>query len=83
MISTKNLEHKLKLFGPDGVDVRLKPRLGDYMAISLGRKSLATPEEFAESLGGRIRGGHGSLLREEMEIPLVVGKRMVGEEDRW
>lgn len=63
------------LFGPEPPRREVRPRLGDYLVLSVGAATLVTPKE-AESFrdgGGRsCQGAHGSLLREEMRIPFVL-----------
>ena len=61
------------LFGPGCMRLEVRPRLGDFIAISLGRKTLVTPsdvEKFREPC--QCQGAHGSLLPEEMSIPLIL-----------
>ena len=53
--------------------LKVRPRLGDFVAVSLGRKTLVTPSDvdnFQKQC--RCQGAHGSLLPEEMCIPLIM-----------
>lgn len=61
------------LYGPEPMRVRVRPRLGDFVAVSVGRRTLATPDELDLFAGAacRCQGSHGSLLAEEMEIPFI------------
>ena len=61
------------LYGPEPMRVRVRPRLGDFVAVSVGRRTLATPDELDMFAGAacRCQGAHGSLLAEEMEIPFI------------
>ena len=62
------------LFGPDCMRCEVRPRLGDFIAISIGRKTLATPNEvdkYQKKLC-KCQGAHGSLLPEEMSIPFIL-----------
>jgi len=63
------------LFGPDAPLPEIRPRLGDYLAISVNACTLLSPDEAAKYRDGcsaRCQGAHGSLLREELQIPFVV-----------
>ena len=61
------------LYGPEPMRVRVRPRLGDFVAVSVGRRTLVTPDELDLFAGAtcRCQGAHGSLLAEEMEIPFI------------
>lgn len=61
------------LFGPRCMRLEVRPRLGDFVAISIGRKTLVTPSEadtFKKEC--QCQGAHGSLLPEEMSIPFIL-----------
>lgn len=61
------------LFGPGTMRVKVRPRLGDFIAISCGKKTLVTTSEantFRKTC--QCQGSHGSLLPEEMSIPLIL-----------
>lgn len=61
------------LFGPSCMRCQVRPRLGDFIAISTGMKTLVKPSEadkFKSSC--RCQGAHGSLLPDEMSIPFVL-----------
>ena len=63
------------IFGPKKVLPEVRPRLGDFVAISLGHDTLVTPTEAArwrDSAQPQCKGGHGSLALEDMRIPLVL-----------
>lgn len=63
------------LFGPEPPRPDVRPRLGDYLVLSLGAATLVTPKEAKSFRDGEARGcqgAHGSLLREEMRIPFVL-----------
>jgi len=69
------------LFGPCAPKRHVRPRLGDFLAISLGKDTLVTPKEhatFADGCHGKCQGAHGSLARDEMRIPFVLAKTGVG-----
>lgn len=61
------------MFGPAAPLPKVRPRLGDYVAISLGAETLVTPKEKAAHCD-QCQGAHGSLFHEEMRIPFVVAK---------
>lgn len=68
----ETIEHGL--FGPGCMRLKVRPRLGDFVAVSLGRKTLVSPSEverFKKS-SCQCQGAHGSLLPEEMSIPLIM-----------
>ena len=61
------------LFGPGRMRLEVRPRLGDFVAVSIGRKTLVSPPEvgmFKKSC--HCQGAHGSLLPEEMSIPFIL-----------
>jgi hypothetical protein len=61
------------LFGPKSMRLKVRPRLGDFIAISVGRKTLVSPleiEKFQQPC--KCQGAHGSLLPEEMSIPFIL-----------
>jgi len=63
------------LFGPQAPLPEVRPRLGDFVAISLGAETLITPEEaanFRDGCSARCQGAHGSLLPEELRIPFIL-----------
>mmetsp|Transcript_36809 Transcript_36809/g.77707 ORF Transcript_36809/g.77707 Transcript_36809/m.77707 type:complete len:676 (+) Transcript_36809:116-2143(+) len=61
------------LFGPNGVRIEVRPRLGDFVAISLGKETLVTPSEGERyKRACKCQGAHGSLLPEEMSIPFIL-----------
>jgi len=64
------------LFGPEReVDVRVRPRLGDFVVVALGAKTIITPgEEVKLKHAGVTVGAHGSLTKAEMQIPYVMVK---------
>ena len=53
--------------------IEVRPRLGDFIAISLGNQTLVTPSE-ADRYQPicQCQGAHGSLLPEEMSIPFIL-----------
>ena len=59
------------LFGPDPPLRKVRPRMGDFVAISLNQKTLVSPRELSKHRH-RCQGSHGSLLAAEMEIPFVL-----------
>ena len=61
----------LGLFGPDDPLPRVRPRLGDYISLSLNADTLSSPAE-CRKYRHRVQGAHGSLTREEMRIPFVL-----------
>ena len=61
----------LGLFGPDAPLPEVRPRLGDFLAISCGAHTIVTPSE-ATCFQACCQGAHGSMTREEMEIPFVL-----------
>jgi len=61
---------ELGLFGPTEPLPKVRPRLGDFIAISLGAETLVTPNEKKANCH-RCQGAHGSLFHEEMRIPYV------------
>ena len=63
---------ELHLFGPNNVKLQVRPRLGDFVAISVGRHTLVSPKEASKHKAAQ--GAHGSLLPEEMHIPFVLCK---------
>ena len=53
--------------------LEVRPRLGDFVAISVGKKTLVTPSEVENFRNPcRCQGAHGSLLAEEMCIPFIL-----------
>ena len=61
------------LFGPKSMRMKVRPRLGDFVAISIDRKTLVTPSEEEQFCKGcKCQGAHGSLLPEEMLIPFIL-----------
>jgi len=58
------------LFGPEPPLPAVRPRLGDYVAISLGAHTLVSPKE-KDRFCGRCQGAHGSLAPADMRIPFV------------
>lgn len=70
----------LGLFGPDPPKRHVRPRLGDFLAISLGKDTLCTPTEHAKwACTGKCQGAHGSLARDEMRIPFVLATTSAAE----
>eukprot|EP00563_Minutocellus_polymorphus_P014291 CAMPEP_0181057894 /NCGR_PEP_ID=MMETSP1070-20121207/20505_1 /TAXON_ID=265543 /ORGANISM="Minutocellus polymorphus, Strain NH13" /LENGTH=543 /DNA_ID=CAMNT_0023137361 /DNA_START=5 /DNA_END=1636 /DNA_ORIENTATION=+ len=62
----------LRLFGPNAVKMEVRPRMGDFVAIAVGRHTLVSPKEASQHKAAQ--GAHGSLLPEEMHIPFVLCK---------
>ena len=60
-----------RLFGPECMRLEVRPRLGDFVSISVGRKTLVTPME-SDKYNEQCQGAHGSLLPEEMNIPFIL-----------
>uniref|UniRef100_A0A7S1ZUI3 Alkaline phosphatase n=1 Tax=Ditylum brightwellii TaxID=49249 RepID=A0A7S1ZUI3_9STRA len=71
------------LFGPEPPIFKVRPRMGDFVSISMGAPTLVSPMEAAKyrdaSMGKngndnatKCQGAHGSLLPEEMYIPFVM-----------
>lgn len=63
------------LFGPIPPRLEVRPRLGDFVAIATGARCLVTGKEaqkFRFSSCPCRQGAHGSLLPEEMSIPLII-----------
>mmetsp|Transcript_24581 Transcript_24581/g.54759 ORF Transcript_24581/g.54759 Transcript_24581/m.54759 type:complete len:499 (-) Transcript_24581:123-1619(-) len=63
------------LFGPDPPQPEVRPRLGDFIALSLGADTLVSPKEaqkWRDSEHAACQGAHGSLTLEEMQIPFVL-----------
>ena len=58
------------LFGPYLPALRVRPRLGDFVAISIGSETLVSPNEMKKYQ--IMQGSHGSLLPAEMNIPFVL-----------
>jgi hypothetical protein len=59
------------LFGPEAPLLKVRPRLGDFVAIATRHATLVSPKESAAH-SHHCQGAHGSLLPEEMEIPFVL-----------
>lgn len=59
------------LFGPVPPILKVRPRLGDFVAISVSRCTLVSPKECMEHKN-HCQGAHGSLLGEEMRIPFIL-----------
>lgn len=67
------------LFGPEPPRDSVRPRLGDFIAVSLGPKTLVSPKEAARWRDGDLagcQGAHGSLTPEEMRVPFVLLKKI-------
>ena len=64
----------LGLFGPDPPLPEVRPRLGDFLGISCGAHTLVRKSE-ATRFKDCVQGAHGSMTREEMEIPFVLKSR--------
>eukprot|EP00439_Symbiodinium_sp_Y106_P071651 s299_g12.t3 len=62
---------ELGLFGPDPPLPEVRPRLGDFLGISCGAHTIVKPSE-ATQFRDRAQGSHGSMTREEMEIPFLL-----------
>jgi len=62
------------LFGPTPPTLKVRPRLGDFVAISVTQKTLVTPKEWNEHKN-HCQGAHGSLLEAEMKIPFILCKQ--------
>ncbi|CAE7865323.1 unnamed protein product [Symbiodinium sp. KB8] len=62
---------ELGLFGPDPPLPEVRPRLGDFLGISCGAHTIVKPSE-ATRFQDRAQGSHGSMTREEMEIPFLL-----------
>jgi len=64
---------EIGLFGPKHMRMEVRPRLGDFVSISIGTKTLVTPmENEAFCHQGCCQGAHGSLNPEEMHIPFIL-----------
>eukprot|EP00986_Skeletonema_menzelii_P000511 scaffold152_cov220-Skeletonema_menzelii.AAC.3 len=64
---------ELGLFGPKYMRMEVRPRLGDFVSISIGMKTLVTPSENETFCRGcQCQGAHGSLHPEEMHIPFIL-----------
>mmetsp|Transcript_25519 Transcript_25519/g.53570 ORF Transcript_25519/g.53570 Transcript_25519/m.53570 type:complete len:620 (+) Transcript_25519:87-1946(+) len=73
LLLTVNEAIECGLFGPDCMRWQVRPRLGDFIAISTGRKTLAKPFEVDRCQHYcKCQGAHGSLLPEEMSIPFIL-----------
>lgn len=59
------------LFGPGTPHPSLAARTGDYILFSLPRRALHYPSA-VPGKGHEMKGTHGGLSREELEVPLVV-----------
>lgn len=68
LISVDDAE-EMNLFGDTPMDPEMKWRVGSYVAISLDRSAL-----LLQSSPQKYTGQHGSLLPEEMKIPLIVAR---------
>jgi len=68
------------LFGPKAPVPAARPRLGDFLGLSLGASTLVTPSELERFGGssptspGKKQGAHGSLTPAEMRIPWCLWK---------
>uniref|UniRef100_A0A0G4G0G0 Uncharacterized protein n=1 Tax=Chromera velia CCMP2878 TaxID=1169474 RepID=A0A0G4G0G0_9ALVE len=65
------------LFGPEGrVHLKVRPRLGHFLALSVDQSTLVKPSEAALRDGPEpaCKGAHGSLTPVEMRIPFVLLK---------
>jgi len=63
------------LFGPEPPRPDVRPRMGDYVAISLGADTIVSPseaEKWREGPEARCQGAHGALTKEELKIPFVL-----------
>jgi len=63
------------IFGPDPIKSVVRPRLGDFLAVSLHRDTLVTPGEaamFRDCAHPTCKGAHGALTWEELCIPFVL-----------
>lgn len=63
------------LFGPDPPVPSVRPRLGDFIALSLGAGTLVTPAEaktYRDCDAPRCQGAHGSLCRQDLSIPFIL-----------
>lgn len=61
------------LFGPKCMRMKVRPRLGDFVSISIGAKTLVTPSENETFCKGcQCQGAHGSLHPDEMHIPFIL-----------
>lgn len=59
------------LFGPEPMKLEVRPRLGDFVAMSVNPKTLVTAGE-AAAHHDKPQGAHGSLLPDEMRIPFIL-----------
>jgi hypothetical protein len=59
------------LFGPVPPSLKVRPRLGDFVAISVSQRTLVSPKEYRKHKN-HCQGAHGSLLGEEMRIPFIL-----------
>jgi len=65
------------LFGPDPPVPSVRPRLGDFVVMSLGADTLVSPEEaktYRDGPQARCQGAHGSVTPAELRIPFVLVK---------
>lgn len=63
------------LFGPECMRPEVRPRLGDFLVVSLHADTLVTPDEaqrYRDTPEARCQGAHGSLCREDLSIPFIL-----------
>mmetsp|Transcript_28906 Transcript_28906/g.42643 ORF Transcript_28906/g.42643 Transcript_28906/m.42643 type:complete len:524 (-) Transcript_28906:664-2235(-) len=58
------------LFGPKAPNLKVRPRMGDFVAIATSHATLVSPGEF-KKYHSQHQGAHGSLLPAEMNIPFI------------
>lgn len=59
------------LFGVGKLSAAVRPRLGDFIAISINDRTLITPKE-KQAHGHHCQGAHGSMTAKEMSIPFIL-----------
>lgn len=65
------------LFGPEPLRPEVRPRLGDFLVLSLNADTLVSPEEarkYCDCAQPQCQGAHGSLCREDLSIPFILCK---------
>ena len=63
---------KAGLFGKKMVDRWLRYRFGTHVAISKGRYAMKYIKPGMQHTKFRVRGHHGGMTKEEMEVPLII-----------
>lgn len=64
---------KCKLFNPFGImKSEVRERIGTFVGIAKSKRTFQLDERIAKNPQSAKAGGHGSVLKEEMEIPFVI-----------